>query len=154
MRSYISVTILFVIMTVACKTQKKTAGEKQPSSPQYQTVSDIELFNKPADTIMKYIGGRKWQMLYATGGLTGSDVRTFPATYYTFNGGGTMEIEQDGKSTASRYTWEHQRDIFTADSIYVIGGPIMWKVEGIDHDTLRIADNFFDGYRYALIRSK
>lgn len=144
-----------VILSVSCKMQSKTAEGKKVTHDDNQSVqmSDIVLNDQPLDTIKKYVTGPKWQLIYSVGGITGSDRKTFDNTYYTFSKAGKLITEQAGKLTEHPYDWLKSRDIYSGDSIYIISsGLTKWKVGEIDHDTLRLFDNYPDGYAYSLTR--
>lgn len=150
-------TIIILLSTAlfatACKSSKKTQSSAVAEEV-FIPVSDIELYNKPLDTIKKHITGQRWQLIYSIGGITGDDKHVFESTYYTLTGAGKLITEKDGKKEEAPYAWEESRDIFTGNNIYVITGIVQWKVEGIYNDTLRLADNYVDGYGYALVRAK
>lgn len=138
-----------------CKTKSKVAAssittEEKPVTP----AANISLYDKPLDVIKKHVAEQKWQLIYSVGGMTGKDVNKFEATYYTLKKEGKLLTEKDGKSIEQPYKWVKTRDIYTGDSIYVVSGVVQWKINGIDNDTLRISDNYVDGYGYSLIRVK
>lgn len=137
----------------ACKGSKK-AQSSAVAEEVYVPVSDIALYDKPLDTIKKHVTGQRWQLINSTGGVAGDQMYHFDNTYYTLTKSGKLITEKDGKREEAPYTWEESRDIFTGNTIYVISGVVYWKVEGIYNDTLRLSDNYADGFGYALIRSK
>ncbi len=142
-----------VLYLFACNSSKKT--QSSPVAEEiFVPVSNIALYDKPLDTIKKHVTGQKWRMVYSIGGITGTDKHTFDNVYYTLTRSGKMIIEKGDKTEEVPYSWEESRDIFTGNNIYVITGVVQWKVEGIDNDTLRLADNYVDGYGYALVRMK
>lgn len=144
-----------VALVSACKTKSKissTASTKQETT--FIPVSNIELYDKPLDTIIKHVTNQRWQLWYSIGGITGKDKNTFTDSYYTLTKDGKLITEKGGVSNSKPYKWIRRRDIFTGDSTYVIGGIVQWKVEGIFKDTLRLTDNYMDGYGYALTRAK
>lgn len=155
MKLSITTTVLFaVLLWSACKTQKKTTNAVNAEVIAPVIAHDIELYNKPLDVIIKHTAVQRWKLVYSTGGMTGKDLNKFDDTYYTLANNGTMITEAGGEISEAPYKWLKARDIFTGDSTYVISGIVQWKVEGIYHDTLRLSDNFVDGYHYALIRAK
>lgn len=154
-RTVLMLMIPVAILTTACKTKSKvssTASVKQEAP--FTPVANIELYDKPLDTIIKHVTGQKWQLWYSVGGITGKDKNTFTDSYYTLTKDGKLITEKGGVSNIKPYKWIRRRDIFTGDSTYVIGGIVQWKVEGIFKDTLRLTDNYMDGYGYALTRAK
>lgn len=149
------ILLAITLTTVACKTGSKArstaaAGDTIPFVHQ----SNISLYDKPLDTIKKHVTGRRWQLVYSIGGMTGDDKNTFTTTFYTLTKAGKLVTEKDGQTSEASYNWKLTRDIFTGDSTYVISGIVQWKVEGIYDDTLRLADNYVDGYGYALVPAK
>ena len=147
--------LLFITMfcLYACNSSKKTQSSAVAEDV-FVPVSNITLYDKPLDTIKKHITGQRWQLIYSTGGIAGDQVNRFDSTYYTLTKSGKLITEKDGKSEDAPYTWEVARDIFTGNNIYVITGIVQWKVEGIYNDTLRLSDNYMDGFGYALIRAR
>lgn len=147
--------LLFITMfcLYACNSSKKTQSSAVAEDV-FVPVSNIALYDKPLDTIKKHITGQRWQLIYSTGGIAGDQVNRFDSTYYTLTKSGKLITEKDGKSEDAPYTWEVARDIFTGNNIYVITGIVQWKVEGIYNDTLRLSDNYMDGFGYALIRAR
>lgn len=141
------------VTAIACKTKKPAAKTDSQVVAVPVHISNIELHNQPLDTIKKYVTGQKWKLVYSIGGITGKDKRTAENTYYTLTADGRMLTEKDGKKEEVPYEWVHARDKFTGDSVYAIGGIVQWQVEGIRKDTLKLADNFIDGYHYSLIRA-
>lgn len=142
-----------VLYLFACNSSKKT--QSSPVAEEvFVPVSTIALYDKPLDTIKKHITGQRWQLIYSTGGIAGDQMNRFDNTYYTLTKSGKLITEKDGKSEEAPYTWEEVRDIFTGNNIYVIAGIVQWKVEGIYNDTLRLSDNYMDGFGYALIRAR
>lgn len=142
-----------VLYLFACNSSKKTQSSSVAEEV-FVPVSNIALFDKPLDTIKKHITGQRWQLIYSTGGIAGDQMNKFDSTYYTLTKSGKLIKEKDGKSEEAPYTWEEVRDIFTGNNIYVIGGIVQWKVQGIYNDTLRLSDNYVDGFDYALIRAR
>lgn len=142
-----------VFCLYACNSSKKTQSSAVAEDV-FVPVSNITLYDKPLDTIKKHITGQRWQLIYSTGGIAGDQVNRFDSTYYTLTKSGKLITEKDGKSEDAPYTWEVARDIFTGNNIYVITGIVQWKVEGIYNDTLRLSDNYMDGFGYALIRAR
>lgn len=147
----ILLTLAILCLAPACKTQKKSAVETKITPVE---IANITLYNQPADTIRKYIVGHRWQLQYSYGGITGNDKNTADGIYYTFMQDGKMKVETPANTETNPYSLEKKRDIFTGDSTYVITGALQWKVEGIFNDTLKLSDNYVDGYHYALIRAK
>ncbi len=144
-----------MVLMAACKTKSKIhATDTTKTERLYVPVSDITLFDKPLDTIKKHVTGQRWQLWYAKGGMTGEDRKDYTNTFYTLTTEGILITEKGGVRNEKPYKWQKKRDIFTGDSTYVISGIVQWKVEGIYKDTLRLADNFVDGYGYALTRIK
>lgn len=137
----------------ACKSSKKTQSSAVAEEV-FVPVSNIALYDKPLDTIKKHVTGQRWQLIYSTGGIAGDQMNRFDNTYYTLTKSGKLITEKDGKKEEAPYTWEETRDIFTGNKIHVISGVVYWKVEGIYNDTLRLSDNYADGFGYALIRSR
>lgn len=153
-----NITVCFLatlLLLAACKTQKKTtASSLTDTKSVFVPVSNISLYDKPLDTIKMHITGQKWQLRYSIGGMTGDDKNTFETSYYTLTKDGKLISEKDGQVSEKPYKWLLTRDIFTGDSTYVISGIVNWKVESIVNDTLHLADNYVDGYRYALTRAQ
>lgn len=145
--------LVAVLFSSACKSAKMVQSDSL-ADDQFIPVSNIALYDKPLDTIKKHVVGPKWQLIHSIGGITGSDRNDFDSTYYTLTKTGRMIIEKKGKVEEAPYTWEETRDIFTGNTIHIISGIVHWKVEGIDNDTLRVADNYVDGYGYAMVRVK
>ncbi len=142
-----------VVFAFACNSSKKTQSSANTEEV-FVPVSDIVLYDKPLDTIKKHVAGQRWRLIYSIGGITGDDRHMFDSTFYTLTKGGKLITEKAGKREEAPYAWEENRDIFTGNNIYVITGVVQWKVEGIYSDTLRLADNYVDGYSYALVRVK
>lgn len=153
-----NITVYFlapVLLLAACKTQKKTTASLHTDTKTvFVPVANISLYDKPLDTIKKHVTGQKWQLWYSIGGMAGDDKNTFETSYYTLTKDGKLISEKDGQISEKPYKWLLTRDIFTGDSTYVISGIVNWKVESIVNDTLYLADNYVDGYRYALTRVK
>lgn len=147
-----AIFLAMLILSAACKTKSEIRGERHNQGERAVKVSDITLYDKPLSVIRKYVEEQRWQMLYASGGLTGKDRITYQQVYYTLTADGKLIHERKGDTETHPYEWQMQRDIFTGDSTYVISGVVNWKVNSIDNDTLRLADNYVDGYSYALIR--
>ncbi|HEY9176203.1 MAG TPA: hypothetical protein VIN07_00870 [Flavipsychrobacter sp.] len=141
------------LFVLACKSSKKTQSSAMAEEV-FVPVSNIALYDKPLDTIKKHVTGQRWQLIYSTGGMTGDQMNRFDNTYYTLTKTGKLITEKDGKIEEAPYTWEETRDIFTGNKTHVISGVVFWKVEGIYNDTLRLSDNYADGFGYALIRSR
>lgn len=141
------------LVATACKTKKPAAQTAPQAVVVPVKISNIELHNQPLDTIKKYVTAQRWQLIYSFGGITGKDKRKAENTYYTLTTDGKLITEKDGKKEEVPYEWVHARDKFTGDSVYVVGGVVQWKVEGIRKDTLKLSDNFMDGYHYSLIRA-
>lgn len=148
----ISLFIAALLLTYACKSSRKTASA--PVDEVFTPVANISLFDKPLDTVKKHITGQRWKLIYSTGGIAGDQMYTFDNTYYTLTKQGKFITEKDGKVEEAPYAWEETRDIFTGNNIYVITGVVQWKVQGIYNDTLRVSDNYVDGFDYALLRAK
>ncbi|MCB9045573.1 MAG: hypothetical protein H6550_05485 [Chitinophagales bacterium] len=147
--------IVICLFATACKTKSKigSSAKAMPEQP-FVPVSIISLYDKPLDTIKRHITGQKWQLWYSVGGITGNDRHSFTDMYYTLTKDGKLITEKGGETSIKPYKWEMTRDIYTGDSTYVITGVVQWKVDGIYDDTLRLADNYMDGYGYALTRVK
>lgn len=145
------ILLAFLLITAACTTGSKVKSSAATDTTPFVHQSNITLYDKPLDTIKKHVTGRKWQLLYSIGGMTGDDKNSFPTTFYTLTKAGKLVAEKDGKTSETPYKWKLSRDIFTGDSTYVISGIVQWKVQGIYNDTLRLADNYVDGYGYALV---
>lgn len=152
---------LFCGITIAsgCKTQSKTTAKAAASTATEQEaktepVSNIALYDKPLAVVKANVVGQKWQLVYSIGGITGRDRNSFESTYYTLTKDGNMIVEKDGAISEHPYEWEEQRDIYTGDTINIVSGIVQWKINGIDNDTLRILDNYVDGYSYSFIRGK
>lgn len=149
------ILLAITLTTVACKTGSKARSTAVATgTTPFVHQSNISLYDKPLDTIKKHVTGRKWQLIYSIGGMTGDDKNTFTTTFYTLTKAGKLVTEKDGQTSEAPYNWKLTRDIFTGDSTYVISGIVQWKVEGIYNDTLRLADNYVDGYGYALVPAK
>ena len=150
---YIKYTAFIVAAFVAiqaCKTNKTTTTKKESN---YKPTT-VLLHDKPLDSLKYYVEGKRWQMLYSIGGLTGSDRNNFEELYYTFAADGKMIFEEKGDKIEKKYSWEKQRDIYSGDSTYVLfTGLAGWIVNGIYNDTLKMMDNHPDGYSYVLIKS-
>lgn len=147
---------LALVCLYSCSSQSRTSvsgTDNSSTSKEKVIVSDIVLQDKSLPVIKEHVSNIKWKLLYRTGGLTGSDKTMFEDTYLTFTKDKIVRIT-DGEVTHQPFKWERQRDIYTGDSTWVISGDAQWKVEGIYNDTLRLADNFYDGYGYALVRAK
>ncbi len=142
-----------VLFFYACKSSKKTQSSAVAEEV-FVPVSTIALYDKPLDTIKKHITGQRWQLLYSTGGIAGDQVNKFDSTFYTLTKSGKLITEKDGIKEEAPYAWEEARDIFTGNDIYVITGIVQWKVQGIYNDTLRLSDNYVDGFDYALVRTR
>ena len=144
-----------IFLLIACKTKSEVRSSAPAKTERlYVPVSNISLYDKPLDTIKKHITGQKWQLWYSVGGITGKDEHTFTDSYYTLTTDGKLISEKGGVANVKPYKWQRTRDIFTGDSTYVISGIVQWKVDGIYKDTLRLADNYVDGYSYALTRAR
>ncbi len=151
---FISFLFLFVI---SCDTTSKmkssqTAG-KTGKEENVEYESNIVLHDKPLETIKRNVVNRKWQMLYRIGGLTGDDIAHYDNTFITITDN-EMIREENGEEKRQKINWKPQRDITTGDATYVISGFVNWKVEGIYNDSLKLADNYYDGYGYTLIPAK
>lgn len=144
---------IIVFAAISCKTKKKTTAQATVVK-QFAPVSNIELYNKPLDTIVKHITNQRWRMVYSIGGMTGKDRNEFDNFYYTITTDGKLVSDYEGKHEETSYEWLKSRDIFTGDSTYVLAGAVQWKIVAITNDTLRVSDNFTDGYHYTLIRVK
>lgn len=152
---------LFMIFTVAvlwlsCGNQTrlvKNDNSNNRAADENVYVSDIILQDKPLDVIQKHVNNIKWHLLYRKGGITGDAKTMYEGTYLTFTNDHIVRIDS-GEVTQHPLKWVRQRDIYTGDSTWVVSGVAQWKIEGIYNDTLRIADNFYDGFGYALIRAK
>lgn len=153
MRSIIVVILTVMIVAAGCKTKSKVAGSSGRDIPVVRA-ANISLYDKPLTVIRQHVEGQRWQLLYATGGITGKERMNYEQAYYTFAKDGKLVYENDGEQAIYPYTWEKQRDIFTGDSVYVVAGVVNWKVNGIDDDTLRLADNYVDGFSFSLVRSE
>ena len=149
---------ILIIAVAGCKASSKTQAQATSAvdvnEQKTEPVSDIALYDKPLDTIKKHVVGYKWELIHSIGGMTGRDRNTFDSTYYTLKEDGKMIMERKGDKKVHPYEWKQMRDIYTGDSIYVISGVVQWKVNGIDNDTLRVLDNYVDGYTYSLVRVK
>ncbi|MCB0700964.1 MAG: hypothetical protein H6551_05550 [Chitinophagales bacterium] len=154
----IAAVLTVSIILHACSTSKKTAKSTKTQigdavTEMAEPVSNITLSDKSLSEIQKHLIGPKWQMLYKVGGLTGGDREEYQNIYITFHKDHIMRYTGDaGKKQPAK--WEYQRDIFTGDSVIVISGFENWKVNAIENDTLRLSDNYYDGYGYSLIRSR
>lgn len=156
MQHYCKTAILmgiFVFTAMACNTKKKTAATS-PVTKQLVPVSNIDLYNKPLDTIIKHTVNQRWKLVYSIGGMTGKDKNEFDNFYYIITNEGKLVSDYKGKHEETSYEWLKSRDIFTGDSTYILSGAVQWKIVSITNDTLRVSDNFTDGYHYALIRVK
>lgn len=153
---YTAVFLLSIMLLgVACKSSNKTSSATAKADTKSVTrVSNITLHDKPLAVISEHIENQKWQKLYAVGGITGKDRIEYDESYVTFTDQNQIITEEKGVSKTQKFKWEAARDIFTGDSTYVIKSLNVWKVDGIYNDTLRLADNYPDGYSYALIRAK
>ena len=146
---------LFLVTLLAASACKSNSGIDSSPVVTESTgkKTTITLHDQPLATIQKYVVGPKWQMVYSIGGMTGKEKNEFTNTFITFSAN-KITHESEGKTTERAYTWVKSRNIFTGDSTYVITGLGQWKVEGIDNDTLRLIDNYPDGYGYAFIPVK
>lgn len=149
------VIVALVWIATACKTKSKISSvARAKAEVPFVPVANISLYDKPLDTIVKHVTEQRWQLWYSIGGITGKDKNAFNDSYYTLTKDGKLITEKGGESNTKPYKWLKTRDIFTGDSTYVISGTVQWKVEGIYKDTLRLSDNYIDGYGYALTRVK
>lgn len=147
--TYICLIAIAGLVMQACSGSKPTVKKEESVTP-----TTIVLTDKPLDTIKKYVEKQRWQVLYSIGGITGGDRNEFKELYYTFSGNGKMISEKEGEITEQKYSWKHKRDIYTGDSTYVLfTGLAGWSIDGIYRDTLRMADNHPDGYRYTLVKA-
>lgn len=157
-RTVIAAIFAVSIIFGACNSSKKASKDTKTQIGTAVTetatpVSNITLSDKPLPVIQKHLIGPQWQMLYRTGGITGSDKETFDNVYITFHTDHLMRYNGDvAKKQPAK--WVYKRDIFTGDSVIVITGFENWKVNAIENDTLRLSDNYYDGYGYSLIRVK
>ncbi len=124
-------------------------------------LTNITLYNQPASVIKQYIKG-KWILHYAIGGSDGKTRHNYVNSYMEFRFGtidsiirsinGTIEIK-------SPINWFKAQDIFTGNSIYLMGCslyntglPYSYRVSEIRNDTLIVADPVADGYGYILTK--
>lgn len=150
------VSVILLTGIVACKTKSKVAAytDDKKQKPSVVKSSNISLHDKSLDIIKQHVEGQRWQLVYAYGGITGRDKMTYDNTYYTLTTAGQLITEEDGMKTTKPYQWKKMRDIFTGDSTYVVSGIVNWKVRAIENDTLRLEDNYPDGFGYSLIRAE
>lgn len=146
-----------ILLVASCGSTNDIKSKKNDTNEgaEKQTVivkspSNITLHDKGLEVVQQHVMNKRWKLIYMVGGLTGKDRKEYKNTYVTI-GKNEMLWSENGQEKKQKISWEPQRDITTGDSTYVITGMVNWKVDGIYNDTLRVADNYYDGFSYALV---
>ena len=133
--------LLFISLLTQCK---------KDNTP-IKTPVNIVLYNQPVSVIKQYIEG-KWILHYKLGGLDGKTRYNYDNSYFEFkfNPVDSIITQVDGRiNMKSPINWVRYQDIFTGDSIYLMG---CYRVSEIKNDTLILADPVADGYVYVLTK--
>ena len=143
--------LLFISLLTQCKKDNTSIN----------TPVNIVLYNQPVSVIKQYIEG-KWILHYDLGGLDGKTRHDYVNSYMEFRFGSTDSIIRNVNGIIeikSPINWFRNRDIFTGDSIYLMGFniystgvPFSYRVSEIKNDTLILADPVADGYVYMLTK--
>ncbi len=154
----IIIMMFYVLINSSCNkntaspTINNTIDTCQYDTANYTFKDSITLWNKPADTIRKYIQG-SWNLLYYYGGLAG-----LPSTYTNkvwrftkFNN--RIEIAPNASPVVSAFQMEWCR-IWSPDSSFIIKHNSGINLVALykHKDTLILADDAYDGFYYHLVK--
>jgi len=140
---FICSSLLFISFLTQCKNEDTPVNKVTPVN--------IVLYNQPVSVIKQNIEG-KWILHYDLGGLDGKTRHDYVNSYMKFRFGSTDSIIRNVNGIIeikSPINWVRYQDIFTGDSIYLMG---CYRVSEIKNDTLILADPVADGYVYMLTK--
>jgi hypothetical protein len=138
--------LVFICCFIQCK------GDSEPVN--------IVLYNQPVSVIKQYISG-KWILHYDIGGLDGKTRHNYTNSFFEFKFNAIDSIIRQINGVVdvkSSINWFRYQDIFTGDSIYLLGFsfytgvPFNYRVSEIKDDTLVITDPVADGYQNMLTK--
>ena len=150
-RQYHLPFLFFIVITAFCFSHCKK--ENNPLN--------ITLYNKPVSTIKSYING-KWKIVYDLGGITGNIRHDYVNSFVEFKFlviDSINETHNGSTIIRSQIQWFKDRDLFTGDSInllgfnyYQTGLPFAYRISQITNDTLVVTQPAPDSYSLMLIR--
>jgi hypothetical protein len=117
---------------------------------------NITLYDKDSTTIQNYIQG-KWEVVYATGGMTADYIHYFNDCTAEFTADKKHISSSPFGSDTTEYYWvKHAKYTGSSDSVYIME-PRSLYFEGIKNDTLVYSDApmiMSEPMGYYLIKSK
>lgn len=121
----------------------------------YERSSSITLRDKSVSIIRANIQG-KWKLLYVQGGISGG---TFPVRnnpYMTIRGDHVTISDDRGVTLDTVIVWKRGKDIFNEYTFFMtFANTATYEiVNGIQHDTLTLIDDAYDGFESYYLRVK
>ena len=160
---YLLSILLIVVVTSLCVSCKKSTNVQKPPDKQIDTANKphlyITLYDKPLDTIQKYITGN-WKLVYTSGGFTGGKMY-YDSTYWQLSAKRIKQIypaNKGGVLIDTTINWI-LAPIAGIDSSFVIqcfddrSYPYDYFALRIYNDTLIIREDAADAFHYHFIKN-